>query len=83
MNRACVTTVRVIEQLGWMDYHGKALYAAGNDQDFARYTEALLVDRQLNVKIANQGRDLMNEYYSFNSFSRIVARSLAAATYDL
>ena len=83
MNRACVTTVRVIEQLGWMDYHGKAFYAAGNDQDFARYTEALLVDHQLNVKIANQGRDLMNEYYSFNSFSRIVARSLAAATYDL
>lgn len=83
MNRACVTTEEVIEQLGWMDYNGKAFYAAGNDQDFAHYIEALLVDRQLNVKIANQGRDLMNEYYSFNSFSRIVARSLAAVTDDL
>lgn len=76
MNRACVTTSIVTDRLDWQSENGKSFMSAHSDSEFVQYTEMLLTDNSLNVKIAEQGMAFMEQYYSFESFCRIVELNL-------
>lgn len=76
MNRACVTTQEAFVKLRGPFEKGRDLYVASNDDEFAEKLAVLLTDVTLNLNVARQGKAVMDQYYSFDAFAKIVEKSI-------
>ena len=76
MNRACVTTSEAYEKMSGLFEKGKDLFVADSDEAFVEALLALLTDEELNSNVAHQGKTVMDSYYSFDVFAKIVEKSI-------
>ena len=76
MNRACVTTQEAYEKMNGRFENKKDLYAAANDDEFVEMLTKLLTDEKENLRIARNGKTVMDQYYSFDTFCSIVKNAI-------
>lgn len=76
MNRACVATVEAASALGDGFSMGDDLYVVSKDQEFVDGVCRLLTDEVENRRVARNALNKMNQYYNFDTFSRIVSDAL-------
>lgn len=76
MNRACVTTTEAFEKMHNQFESGKDLCVAPNDEAFVEMLVKLLTDEKENLRIARNGKAVMDRYYSFDAFCDIVVKTL-------
>lgn len=76
MNRACVSTKEACSKINEHFENGKDLYAAADDKEFVEMLFALLTDEKENLRIAHNGKAVMDCYYSFDSFCEIVKNAI-------
>ena len=76
MNRACVTTTEAYEKMHGQFENGRDLFATANDEEFIETLFKLLTDGKENLRIAHNGKAVMDRYYSFDAFCDIVAKTI-------
>lgn len=76
MNRACVTTVEAQTKLNRWFENGGDLIAAADDMHFVDALTTVLTDEEENHRIAQNGKIVMDRYYSFDAFREIVKTAL-------
>ena len=76
MNRACVTTREALDKTHGQFENRRDLMAATSDEEFVEMLFELLTDEKENLRIAHNGKAVMDRYYSLNAFCDIVANQL-------
>lgn len=76
MNRACVTTQEAYKKMSGLFEKGKDLFVADSDEAFIEALLTLLTNEELNSNVAHQGKAVMDQYYSFDAFAKIVEKSI-------
>ena len=76
MNRACVTTKEAFAKMNGCFENGRDLYAAAGDEEYIEMLEKLLTDEYENHRVAQNGKSVMDRYYSFDAFCDIVKSAI-------
>ena len=76
MNRACVTTQEAFDKLRGPFEKGRDLCVAANDDEFVGNLFTLLTEEKENLAIAQNGKAVMEQYYSFDAFCNIVKSTI-------
>lgn len=76
MNRACVTTQEAYVKMNGRFQKGRDLLVAENDSEYVEMLYGLLTEGQENKRVAHNGKNVMEQYYSHGAFCEIVKKAL-------